>query len=314
MNEAKEKKINKTKDVYWGEFSEDILDEIIASYRSGDLKEVYKIVKSVGREEFIFGLGRSDFLYYLPIDKNSKVLDIGCGLGAHSFNAARLAGEVYGCDLSKKRIEFCEARRKSEGIENLSFFHSDVESLPFGLNTFDAIILNGVVEWLGEKNKNKSPRQDQVEDLQSIRRLLKPGGVLYIGIENRFAVSYLFSARDHNSLKYTSFMPRFIANYISLLKRGKPYRTYTYSKLGYDRLLKDAGFDKKPDVCIAHPGYNFPRFLIPFSDTKSLKFILKSMSIDKGATGRIARFFSKIPFMSKVMRNFFYAYAIFIEK
>jgi len=313
MIEAAKKNTN-IADVYWGEFSENTLDEIIKCYRSGKSEDAREIIKSIGREEFIFGGARSDFLFYIPLDKKSKVLDVGCGLGAHSFNAARLAGEVYGCDLSKKRVDFCEERRLSENIQNLRFIHSDIENLPFGDGTFDAIILNGVVEWLGEKNKNKDPRQDQIDGLRRARQLLKPGGMIYIGIENRFAASYLFSARDHNNLKYTSFMPRFIANLVSLRKRGKPYRTYTYSKQGYERLLLDAGFDKKPDIYIAHPGYNFPRFLIPFNDMAALKFILNSMSIDKGLTGKIARFFSKIPFGAAFIRNFFYAYAIFIKK
>lgn len=302
------------KDVYWGEFPEEALDKIIEYYRLGQFEVARELIRFLGREDFIFCPARSDFLYYLPLDKTSKVLDVGCGLGVHSFNAARLAGEVWGCDLSKKRVAFCEVRRKSEGVVNVNFLHSDVENLPFAPDTFDAIILNGVVEWLGEKNKNKDPRQDQLDDLRHLRSLLKPGGTIYIGIENRLAAAYLFSAKDHNSLKYTNFLPRWAANWVSLLKRGKPYRTYTYTKKGYERLLKDAGFDGAPDFYIAHPGYNLPQFLLPFEDIGALKFILNSMSIDKGTTGRLARFLVKIPLLAGAMRNFFYSYAIFITK
>ena len=271
----------KAKNIYWGEFSEDNLDKMIGFYRQGKVDKARELIRSLGREDFVFGMARSDFLYYIPLDKTSKVLDVGCGLGTHSFNASRFAGQVYGCDLSKKRVEFCEERKKDEKVQNINFLHSDVENLPFSPNTFDAILLNGVLEWLGEKNKNKDPRQDQIEDLAYLRKLLKPGSTLYVGIENRFAVSYLFSALDHNSLKYTSFMPRFLANIVSKIKRKKPYRTYTYSKMGYIKLMKDAGFDKKADFYIAHPGYNLPQFLIPFEDKTALRFILNSMSIDK---------------------------------
>ena len=303
-----------TPDVYWGEFSEEKLDMILDCYRRGQSERGREIIRALDCEEFIFGLSRSDFLYYLPLNKNSKVLDVGCGLGVHSFNAASRAGEVWGCDLSKKRVEFCEARKRSEGVENVNFLHSNIENLPFEPEAFDAIILNGVVEWFGEKNKNKDPRQDQLEDLRYLRQLLKTGGVLYVGIENRVAASYLFSAFDHNHLKYTSFMPRFVANWVSYLKRGKPYRTYTYTKGGYNRLLKDAGFNKMPEFYIAHPGYNLPQFLIPFDDLGALKFILNSMSIDKGTTGKVARFLIKIPLMAGLMRNFFYSYVIFVTK
>jgi len=304
----------KIEDKYWGEFSENDLDRIINFYKEGKEKEARELIKSLDREDFIFGMARSDFLYYIPLNKESKVLDVGCGLGVHSFNAARFAGEVWGCDLSKKRVEFCEERRKTENISNINFFHSDIENLSFAENTFDAILLNGVLEWLGEKNKNKSPREDQLEDLKKLRKLLKPGGTLYIGIENRFAISYLFKALDHNRLKYTSFMPRTLANMVSKIKRGKPYRTYTYSKKGYEKLLKEAGFNKEADVYIAHPGYNYPRFLIPFKDRGALKFILNSMSIDKGTTGKLARVFIKIPFLGNFIKHFFYAFNIFVKK
>jgi hypothetical protein len=147
-----------------------------------------------------------------------------------------------------------------------------------------------------------------------LRQLLKTDGVLYLGIENRIAASSQFSAFDHNHLKYTSFMPRFAANWASLLKREKPYRTYTYSKRGYERLLKAAGFDEIPEFYIAHPGYNLPQFLIPFDGQVALKFILNSMSIDKGTTGKVARFLIKIPLLGGAIKHFFYSYAIFIKK
>ena len=67
------------------------------------------------------------------------------------------------------------------------------------------------------------------------------GGVLYIGIENRYAATYLHNAKDHNKLKYTTFMPRFLADWVTRMRKGRAYRTYTYGKLGYERLLKKVG-------------------------------------------------------------------------
>ena len=109
-------------------------------------------------------------------------------------------------------------------------------------------------------------------------------------------------------------MPRFLANIVSKKKLGKPYRTYTYSKRGYVRLLKDAGFDTPPDFYIAHPGYNLPQFVIPFDDITALQFILNAMSIDKGTTGRVTRILIKIPFFGYIIRHFFYSYLIFVKK
>ena len=117
----------------------------------------------LSEKEFIYGLLRSDFLYYLSLNVESKVLNIGCGLGTHVFNAARFAGEVYGCDSSGKNIAFCEERKKSGNVKNVHFLHSDIKSLPFSSNTFDAVLMHD--------GKN----------LSHVHALLKPGGVLYFG-------------------------------------------------------------------------------------------------------------------------------------
>jgi len=128
--------------------------------------------RDVIKEELVYGLLPSDFLYYLPINKESKVLDVGCGSGVHSFNIADFVSEVYGCDLSKEAVEFCEKRKKNENVKNVQFLNSDIESLHFKDNTFDAIILNTADDF---KNGNK------LENLRRIYSLLKPGGVLYFG-------------------------------------------------------------------------------------------------------------------------------------
>ncbi|NUN95487.1 MAG: hypothetical protein HUU16_04885 [Candidatus Omnitrophica bacterium] len=71
---------------------------------------------------------------------------------------------------------------------------------------------------------------------------LRPGGWLYVGIENRFGISYFLGAMDHSYLKYTSLLPRPLADWVTRRRRGHAYRTYTYSPIGYRRLLEGAGF------------------------------------------------------------------------
>ena len=155
---------------------------------------------------------------------------------------------------------------------------------------------------------------DQLEGLKAALALLRPGGTLYIGIENRIAATYLFHVTDHNRLKYTTFMPRFLADFITRRKKGKSYRTYTYTKGGYERLLRDAGFSNTARFYIAHPGYNLPQYLILFEDAAALRFIIDSMSVDKGGKGGLMRTLISVPGFGKIMRNFFYSYAIYIQK
>lgn len=155
--------------------SNDSLDALIEAYRSGGSDRARNVAKSFSMEEFIFGLLPSDFLYYLPLNDQAKVLDVACGLGTHSFNIAKFAGEVYGCDPSFKKIAFCEARKQSEGYKNVHFSCSDIADLPFSSNTFDVIIASNSAGLLSKKES----------DLHLIYKLLKPGGMFYFCTHTR---------------------------------------------------------------------------------------------------------------------------------
>lgn len=152
--------------------SESSIEKMVKYYRSGQPKKVRELTTSLGVDELVFGLSRSDFLWYLPIDKESKVLDVGCGLGTHVFNMSGFADEVHGIDVSEERIEFCEARKQNEGFNNTHFLLSDVKDLTFTPSTFDAISVHGFTNMT-------------VENLRRLRLLLKPDGMLYFGIDDR---------------------------------------------------------------------------------------------------------------------------------
>jgi len=304
-----------SKDTYWGEFDEDKMDHLLFLYKTEKFEEGREYIdKALKRTDFIFGKARSDFLYAVSLNKESVCLDIGCGLGVHTFNMAPLVKEVHSCDLSKKRVQFCEYRKTESKQENVFLYHSDIGHLNFKENTFDFIVMNGVVEWLGEQHIYLDPRMDQIETLKKVRSLLKPGGVLYIGIENRYALTYLHNAKDHNRLKYTTFMPRFLADWVTRQKLGKPYRTYTYSKWGYEKLLQDAGFNiSLAKFYVAHPGYNMPQYLIDVDDIGSFKFFFSMILSGKRFLSHFRWIYENTVFI-KIARYFFYSYAIFAKK
>lgn len=142
----------------------------------------------ISREEFLHGLLRSDFLYYLPLNKKGVVLDVGCGWGTHAFNTARIAGMVYGCDPSEEKIRFCEKRRQKEEVKNVKFIQSKVEDLSFDQNIFDAILVHGLSTWSSEQYSN----------LLHLYAFLKPGGTLYFGAES--ILGYIFLKKKYTQL------------------------------------------------------------------------------------------------------------------
>jgi SAM-dependent methyltransferase len=71
-----------------------------------------------------------------------RVLDVGCGAGETTRDAARLAseGSALGVDASKEMIERARSRAAAEGIRNVTFEQGDAQDVRFPPLGFDQVI------------------------------------------------------------------------------------------------------------------------------------------------------------------------------
>jgi SAM-dependent methyltransferase len=97
------------------------------------------------------------------------ILDIGCGTGGHAIELAKRGYNVLGIDRSPDMI--IEARKKAEGIDNVSFIEADARKTNLG-GQYDAAIMMFAV--LGYQTSN----DDVIETLEKIRKHLRPDGLL----------------------------------------------------------------------------------------------------------------------------------------
>jgi ubiquinone/menaquinone biosynthesis C-methylase UbiE len=74
----------------------------------------------------------------LELTSEDRLLDLSCGTGAASREAAPLVTSVAGVDLSSEMIR--EATDRSTGIGNLTFEVADAEALPFADGSFTAVL------------------------------------------------------------------------------------------------------------------------------------------------------------------------------
>lgn len=296
-----------SKDIYWGKVPESELKNIIESidksgFESFDLRQQKRL-------DFTYDEDRADWRFFLPLSKDATILDIGAGLGRTTIPLARVAKQVIACDQSLSRMRFLKKRAESENLGNVVAFVGNIYDLPLKDNSVDLIVMNGVLEWVGLTNLYKDPRVAQIKSLEICKKLLKKGGHLYIGIENRYAGVYL-KAHDHGGLRFTSYMPRFVANLYSYLRTGRPYRTYTYSKNGYTKLLKEAGFETKPNFYLLYPGYNLPRVVVPYSDIRVFQYAIGAFKRSSNKLGSIVRYLISFALVVRVYRFFFYSFGI----
>jgi SAM-dependent methyltransferase len=105
----------------------------------------------------------------LELAPSDRVLDVGCGTGAASRQAARTAASVVGIDLSLEMIH--QATALADGIENVRFEVADAEHLPFRAAEFAAVLCSNAFHHYTD------PRRAMTE----MARVLVPGGRLVIG-------------------------------------------------------------------------------------------------------------------------------------
>lgn len=101
-------------------------------------------------------------LEYLPAQPLPCILDIGCGTGELTAQLKQNAEHVVGVDLSAHAIDLAKKR-----FPNIEFMRMDACRLPWS-ERFDAVFSNAAFHWI--------PNQDML--LESVRRALKPGGLL----------------------------------------------------------------------------------------------------------------------------------------
>lgn len=208
---------------------------------------------------------RLKILFALPLGDGGRALDLGCGWGLHSIGLASFFDEVYSLDATLERVRMLSLRAEEQGLDNINPIHASITNHPFPPNSFDFILSNGVLEWMGLNDKNYPPQILQEQFLRNMYVLLKSGGTLAIGIENRYAYGFLSGGVDnHSHMRFTSIVPRRIATLLSMRKKGVPYQTYTYSLQGYRKILNKLGF--ATSFLAPFPGYNLPAFICDAND------------------------------------------------
>jgi ArsR family transcriptional regulator len=98
------------------------------------------------------------------------LLDVGCGRGAILKLLASRANRAVGVDIDANARQLARAELMLAGIPNCSLRKGDMYRLPFADNEFNTIIIDDVL----------ADARDPVRALVEARRLLRPGGRLFV--------------------------------------------------------------------------------------------------------------------------------------
>jgi SAM-dependent methyltransferase len=256
-------------DQYWGEIDQEEMVRINRQIRHAPWKEVLRQHPSPQVRKaasMMINPDRANWHLLLPLPRTGTVLDIGAGSGAIAHAMANCYGHVIAIEPVIERIEFMQQRFRQEGLNNVTLVRGDAGRIPLPPGSVDLAILNGVLEWIPWSVTDGRPRDVQLAALRNVREVLRAGGFLCIGIENRWMIEYFMGGNDpHADIPWVTILPRFLADAYARWRTGQPYRNYLYSVGGYRRLMEEAGFSDVEVYC-ALPSYNHPRFIIPFDE------------------------------------------------
>lgn len=189
--------------------TEDIRKAAIESHHlsAGRFVDWYE---ALGRSHFAsaFAYGRSkiDALIgelFAGLHNGAKVLDVGCGTGEHLQRAADAGLKPFGLEPAPAMLEI--ARDKVPAAE---IRQGVATELPYDDAEFDLVIMVEVLRYLDQPDIEKA--------LAEARRVLKPGGQLFVTLVNRWSLDGFY-----------------------LLQRARA-------------LIKGKAFDKKNPYCLFH--------------------------------------------------------------
>lgn len=115
----------------------------------------------------------------LGVGIGTKMIDVGCGAGRHTFEAFRRGADVIGFDQSASDLndveEILQAMQKqgeAPASAKGETVKGDALELPYGDGTFDCVVASEILEHV--------PADDRA--ISELVRVLKPGGALAITV------------------------------------------------------------------------------------------------------------------------------------
>lgn len=272
----------------------EIEDTLLEIARERSQVEYQGIIEESANWPILYHLSplRENIVEWLPMDKYTKVLEVGSGCGAITGALARKAGSVTCCDLSLKRSKINAYRHMD--CENVTIHVGNFTDVEADLDRdYDYICLIGVFEYAQAYVDSADPYGDFLKMLQ---KHCKPNGRIVIAIENKFGLKYWAGCKEDHLATYFSSIEDY--------PDGGVVRTFTDK--GLQDIARRCNFTRT-QMFYPYPDYKFMTNL--YSEKRlpiqgELKNNLRNMDRD-----RYQLFDEKAAFDSILKENLFHLYS-----
>src|SRR5580704_58610 len=168
-----------------------------------------------------------------PIAPETRMLEVGTGIGAVPILAKMNGWNLKGLEISSQLIEYAKSWGRQLGVDP-DIELNNLETADLGENCYDVIICSSVFEHV----------EHWETGLAKVHRALKPGGVLFWESTNKWAL---------RSGEYPLFFYGWMPNWMryrfriwkqgpDIMKLGIDFHQFTY--VGLRRAFRRTGFSK----------------------------------------------------------------------
>lgn len=130
--------------------------------------------------------------YFIANLPGEKVLDIGCGPGRDSKYLADSGLIVTGVDLTQKFVDIAQ-----NYAPNAQFFRMDMRNLALTPKSYDGLWVRASFLHI--------PKSEAKSTMQEFRRVLKQGGLLYIGVKEGEGEQLIAEKKYNNKERFFSY-------------------------------------------------------------------------------------------------------------
>ena len=123
-----------------------------------------------------------------------RLLDRGCGPGRHAILFAQMGFSVTGMDLSPEALEHLRQWADQEKVK-VAAVKGDMFAMPFPDNSFDCVLDYNV--------SYHTDTQGYFQAVKELRRVLRPGGEVYLTLKSRRDPAYLQARPEEHMDRFT---------------------------------------------------------------------------------------------------------------
>lgn len=221
-------------------YNDGSIEEKLLKYFKGEIKDLENNVEGFFYTTEI----RKNIVNWYPFKKNSRILEIGAGVGSITGALLKNNNMVVSVEGSKRRAEIIYERYKEN--ENLEIYCGNYNQMHFE-EKFDYIVLIGVFEYARVFCGNKAEAFDIF--FRNIVKNLRPNGKVIIAIENKLGLKYLNGlSEDHFKVPYIG-----VEDYTS----DNKFETFSRNELR--NFFKKYGYNSK--FYGVFPDYKLPSYI-----------------------------------------------------